>query len=48
MPQGISVHAVARLLGHSNAGLVLNRYGHAMPDEIAGAADALERWAQGN
>jgi integrase len=39
---GIGVHAVAKLLGHSNAGLVLNRYGHAMPDELPGAAEALE------
>jgi integrase len=42
---GIGDHAVARLLGHSNPGLVITTYGHAMPDELAGAAEALESWA---
>lgn len=41
---GISAHAVAVLLGHSDAGLVWRRYGHALPDEIAGAGAALEAW----
>jgi integrase len=38
---GLSVHAVAALLGHTDAGLVLRRYGHALPDEVAGAGKAL-------
>jgi integrase len=41
---GVSVHAVARLLGHGDAALVLKRYGHALPDELAGAADTLAMW----
>lgn len=41
---GLSIHAVADLLGHSDAALVLRRYGHALPDEIAGAGRALEAW----
>ena len=38
---GLSAHAVARLLGHSDAGLVWRRYGHALPDELDRAADVL-------
>ncbi len=41
---GLSAHAVAAVLGHSDAGLVWRRYGHALPDEIAGAGAALEAW----
>jgi integrase len=41
---GLSAHAVAQLLGHSDAGLVLRRYGHALPDEVARAGDALSAW----
>jgi len=43
---GLSAHAVAALLGHSDAGLVLRRYGHALPDEVAGAGVALGAWRQ--
>lgn len=43
---GVSVHGVARLLGHSDATLVLKRYGHALPDELAGAAETLTTWLQ--
>jgi integrase len=43
---GLSAHAVARLLGHADAGLVWRRYGHALPDELAGAGAALERFRQ--
>ena len=39
---GLSAHAVAELGGWSDAGLVWRRYGHALPDEVARAADALE------
>ena len=44
---GRSVHAVAELLGHGDATLVLARYGHAMPGEVASAGDALEAWRIG-
>ena len=37
---GISVHGVARLLGHTDATLVLRRYGHALPDEFRGRRHA--------
>ncbi len=39
---GITPHAVARLLGHGSAQLVYERYGHALPDEVAGAAARLD------
>lgn len=39
---GLTAHAVARLLGHSDAGLVHRRYGHALPDELQLAGNALE------
>jgi integrase len=39
---GLTAHAVARLLGHSDAGLVHRRYGHALPDELQLAGGALE------
>ena len=38
---GLSAHAVASLLGHTGAALVWKRYGHALPDEVAGAGAAL-------
>lgn len=41
---GLSPHAVAALLGHSDAGLVLRRYGHALPDEVAQAGVVLSAW----
>jgi integrase len=41
---GLSAHAVAKLLGHSDAGLVWRRYGHALPDELAGAGERLAIW----
>jgi integrase len=41
---GVSAHAVSELLGHGDAGLVWQRYGHAMPGEVAAAGDALEAW----
>jgi integrase len=43
---GLSAHAVARLLGHSDAGLVWRRYGHALPDELARAGEVLSAWRQ--
>jgi integrase len=44
LASGLSAHAVARLLGHSDAGLVWRRYGHALPDELARAGEALSEW----
>jgi integrase len=41
---GLTAHAVAALLGHADAGLVLRRYGHALPDELAKAGEALSIW----
>jgi integrase len=41
---GLTPHAVAALLGHSDAGLVLRRYGHALPAEVARAGAALSAW----
>jgi integrase len=43
---GMTVHAVAKLLGHSNPGQVIKRYGHALPDEVAGAASRLDAWRE--
>lgn len=43
---GLSAHAVARLLGHSDAGLVWRRYGHALPDELATAGERLSAWRE--
>ncbi len=44
LASGLGAHAVAKLLGHSDAGLVWQRYGHALPDELAGAADRIASW----
>lgn len=41
---GLTVHAVAELLGHTDAALVLRLYGHALPREVATAAERLEAW----
>ena len=43
---GVGTYAVAGLLGHADEGLVRKRYGHALPDEVAGAGDALEAFRQ--
>jgi integrase len=43
---GIGTYAVAQLLGHADEGLVRKRYGHALPDEVAGAGVALEAFRQ--
>lgn len=44
---GLTVHAVAELLGHSSPALVMARYGHAYAAEKAGSAMALERFCAG-
>lgn len=41
---GLSMHALADLLGHSGPALVMARYGHAYRDEVSGAGLALERF----
>lgn len=41
---GLTAHAVAELLGHADAALVTRRYGHALPDELASAGEALSAW----
>lgn len=41
---GLKSHAVAELLGHTDAGLVDRLYGHALPDEVACAGEVLEAW----
>jgi len=45
---GLTVHAVAELLGHSSPALVMARYGHAYADEKATSAMALERLVAGS
>jgi integrase len=40
---GLSVHAVAHLIGDTPE-MVWRRYGHALPDEVAGAGTALEEF----
>ena len=42
---GVPPEAVAKLGGWADAGMVYRRYGrHALPDELAGAGEALERY----
>jgi integrase len=41
---GLTVHAVAELLGHADAALVLRLYGHALKSELDTAGDRLEAW----
>jgi integrase len=41
---GTGAHAVAQLLGQSDAGLVWRRCGHALPNKVAEAGAALEAW----
>jgi integrase len=44
---GLTVHAVAALLGHADAALVLRLYGHALPSELDSAGDRLDAWRAG-
>ena len=41
---GLSVHAVADLLGHVDATLVLRLYGHALPREVSSAGERMAAW----
>ena len=45
---GLTVHAVAELLGHTDASLVIKRYGHALPAEKSTAGDRLEAFLEGS
>lgn len=45
---GLTLHAVARLLGHRDVSLVARRYGHALPDELADAGRILDRFRGGS
>jgi len=38
------MHATANVLGQADPGLVLRRYGHAMPAEVASAGERLAAW----
>jgi len=38
---GANVKAVQRILRHATAAMTLDRYGHLLSDDLAGAADAL-------
>ena len=44
LASGTSIHAVAEILGHVDATLVLRLYGHALPREVNDAGDRLEAW----
>ena len=44
---GLTEHAVATLVGHGSAQEVYQRYGHALPDEVAHAASRLDAWREG-
>jgi len=39
---GLTVHAVAELLGHEDATLVLKLYGHALPQEKSTAGEVMD------
>jgi integrase len=43
---GRTARAVADLLGHADASLVLRRYAHVLPDELSDAAERLAEWRE--
>jgi integrase len=43
---GLTVNAVAELLGHSDPTLVIKRYGHALPAERRTAGERLEAFLE--
>ena len=45
---GLTVHAVAELLGHADASMVIKLYGHALPAEKSTAGDRLEAFLEGS
>ncbi|WP_217915870.1 tyrosine-type recombinase/integrase [Miltoncostaea marina] len=47
LASGLTVHAVAELLGHADPTLVLKRYGHALPAERSTAGERLEAFLEG-
>jgi integrase len=46
LASGLREHVVAAILGHADAKLVWNRYGHALPDEVASAGERLAAWRE--
>lgn len=46
LASGLTVHAVADLLGHADPTLVIRLYGHAMPSEVNVAGDRLEAYLE--
>ncbi len=42
LASGLTVHAVAELLGHADPTLVIKRYGHALPAERSAGGERLE------
>ncbi len=46
LASGLTVHAVAELLGHADPTLVIKRYGHALPAERSLAGDRLEAFLE--
>ncbi len=48
LAEGLTAHAVAELLGHADAALVWQRYGHALPAEVAEAGVRLASWRARN
>ena len=42
LASGLTVHAVAELLGHADPTLVIKLYGHALPSERSTAGERLE------
>jgi integrase len=44
---GLTVHAVAELLGNADPTLVIKRYGYALPAERSTAGDRLEAFLEG-
>jgi integrase len=47
LQEGATVHAVARMLGHADVGLVLQRYGHVTPQQEEALVTRMERLAGG-
>lgn len=47
LARGATAHEIAQVLGHADAGLVNERYGHALSERIATSGDALEAFLRG-
>lgn len=46
LASGLTVHAVADLLGHADPTLVIKRYGHALPAERDTAGERMEEYLE--